>query len=286
MTHPTEHAAPTFGSLFAGRYRIDSLLGQGGMGVVLGVMDEALGTPCAVKLLNRPDVRVSTRRVIREGQALMRISSRHVVRILDVGELAPWGPYLVLERLSGNNLAELAPLGRPWPWSTAVSCAVQACDALAAAHAVGIVHRDVKPSNLFLAEEGNERVLKVLDFGIAKQLGAGQAGSSTLTHGALGSPQFMSPEQIATPRAVDARTDLWALGVVVFRLVTGRYPFTGASIGEITAAVLRARPPSLAESGGDAPPALQAVLDRCLRAKPDDRWPSAGELGRALREVR
>jgi serine/threonine-protein kinase len=253
------------------------------MGVVLGVTDEHTGDERALKLLNRPEARVDAARVLREGRALMRISSPHVVRIFDAAELTPWGPYLVLERLIGQNLAALAPAGARWPWRDAAQVAIQVCDALTVVHSVGVVHRDIKPSNLFLASELGRRILKVLDFGIAKEVGlSASTAASTLTKGNLGSPQFMSPEQIATPRAVDARTDLWSLGVVMFRLVTGRLPFTGASLGLLTASVLQARVPPI---DATIPPAFQATLHRCLEKKAEQRWSSAAELGSALRAV-
>jgi serine/threonine-protein kinase len=232
-------------------------------------------------------MRVDAARVIREGRALMRIASPHVIRIFDVAELPHWGPYLVLERLHGSNLAVRAPLGQPWPFPSVMHLGLQVCDGLAHAHAVGIIHRDIKLSNLFVARQGPQDIIKVLDFGIAKVTGTpgAAATASTLTKGALGSPQFMSPEQVATPRLVDARTDLWSLGVVMFRLATGRFPFDGSSLGELSAAVLKARVPTLQESGIHAPVALQAILDRCLARKLDERWPSAVDLGTSLRAL-
>jgi serine/threonine-protein kinase len=259
------------------------------MGTVLAVHDEETGRDCALKLLNRPNVRVDAARVLREGRALMQISNEHVVQILDVAEHRGWGPFLVLERLHGNSLAELAPKGHAFLWSQVVSYALQTCDALGHVHALGIIHRDIKPSNLFLTRDAGpdgEPILKVLDFGIAKMLAPDGAGAtSSLTAGALGSPQFMSPEQIANPRLVDARTDLWSLGVVIFRLVTGRYPFAGANLGELSAAVLKGRYPTFEACGIEAPASLQAAVARCLMRRPEDRWPSAMALAEALHDV-
>ena len=273
---------PEIGALFAGRYRVVDLLGQGAVGVVLGVRDETDGAARALKILNRPEATVEAARIVREGRALMKIESRYVVRIFDAGELAPWGPYLVLERLQGKNLALLSPLGQPWPWRQVLALAIHVCDALTAAHAIGIVHRDIKLSNLFLVEEAGESVVKVLDFGLAKDIGPTPVSRSTLTTGAIGSPQFMSPEQIAAPRSVDARTDLWSLGVVLHRLLSGQFPFHGESLGELSAKILRAPPPTLASRGIDAPPPLQAILDRCLAKELAARWSSAADLAWAL----
>jgi eukaryotic-like serine/threonine-protein kinase len=280
-------AAPTRGSMFAKRYRIEHVLGQGGMGVVVAARDEKTGVRCAIKLLGKEASRTDTPRLMREARALMLLTSEHVVRIFDVGEDASAGPYLVLERLDGRDLAKLAPLGTPLPWSNVAAYAHDACRALAHAHAIGIIHRDIKPSNLFLARTSDGReIVKVLDFGVSKlTASAGHwEGQRTLTgnggDGALGSPQFISPEQLADPRGVDARTDLWSMGVVMFRLLTGRFPFEGTTVAEIFNAVLRAPIPSLDDT--DVPPALAAIVMRCLTRDVDGRIATAEELANAL----
>jgi serine/threonine-protein kinase len=280
---------PAIGSLFDERYRIESHLGQGTMGIVLGARDERTGTSCALKILSQPDARVDAARVVREARVLMMLSSPHVVRILDVGELRGWGPYLVLEWLEGHNLAALSPLGTTWPLSPVAYCALHVTDALGQAHAAGIIHRDIKLSNLFLVRRaGQPEHYKVLDFGIAKVVPGSNvsegATSTVLTKGSLlGSPQFMSPEQIRNPRTVDARTDFWSLGVVMFRLLTGQFPFAGASIGEVSAAVLKKPVPTLAAFGAPVPPAFQMIVDRCLARDVTQRWATAAELGASLR---
>jgi serine/threonine-protein kinase len=279
---------PKVGSLFANRYRIENLLGQGAVGVVFGVRDEKTGVACALKLLNRPETRVDAARIIREARALMLISSPHVVRIFDVAERAGYGPYLVLERLNGGTLLDVASTGEKMPAEVVVRYALHVCDALARAHAVGVIHRDIKLSNLFLAQDadGNEDVLKVLDFGIAKVSTPGAGSPSTLTkEKLLGSPQFMSPEQLLNPRTVDARTDLWSLGVVLFRLLSGEYPFNGESIADVTTSVLKSPVPPLSKLGVAVPPALQSIVDRCLSRDLAARWSSAAELASSLRAL-
>jgi serine/threonine-protein kinase len=281
----TVRKTPKVGALFANRYRVESELGRGAVGVVLAVRDEKTGVSCALKLLNRPELRVDAARVIREGRALMLISHPHVVRVFDVDERPGYGPYLVLERLVGAPLAERAPLGVPMAEMVGVNYAIQVCDALAHVHAAGIIHRDIKLSNLFVARsaDGTE-TLKLVDFGIAKVSAAGAGSASTLTKDELlGSPQFMSPEQLTRPHDVDARSDLWSLGVVLFRLLTGRFPFTGDDLGALSAAVLKAPIPTLAASGVVVSTGLQAIVDRCLQRDPSARWASASELGAALR---
>jgi eukaryotic-like serine/threonine-protein kinase len=278
---------PPQGSLFAGRYRVDRLLGHGGMGVVVGARDEKTGVPCAIKLLDPSAPASDTARLLREARALMLLSSPHVVRIFDVGEDAEAGAYLVLERLEGSDLAKASPLGTPLPFGRVAAYVIEVCEALAQAHAIGIIHRDIKPSNLFLARlAGGSSVVKVLDFGVSKLTTmAGWEGQKTLTSGdgALGSPQFISPEQLRDPRSVDARTDLWSVGVVLFRLITGTFPFEGATVAEIFSAILSAPIPTLADRGVTVPEGLEAVVGACLSRDLDARVGSAHELSELLR---
>lgn len=264
------------GTIFHERYQVREMLGQGSMGIVFAAHDSKTGQNVAIKVLNRTDVAVDAARFVREGRALMRMSSPHVVRVHEVSEAPGQGPYLVLERLEGQTFAQLSPLGTIWPWPSVVECAAQVCLALAEAHAAGIVHRDIKLSNLFVT---NERMVKVLDFGIAKLIDPDGSLTTLTKEKVLGSPRFMSPEQVTSPRSVDARTDLWALGVVMYRLLTGRFPFEGASTVEICTSVLRGTPEKIA----GIPPGLQAAVDRCLAKRAQDRFGSAVELGAALR---
>ncbi|MFO0738593.1 MAG: serine/threonine-protein kinase [Labilithrix sp.] len=273
---------PAPGTLFAGRYRIEEVLGHGAIGVVLAALDEKTGVDCAIKLLSSPELGQDRARLVREARALMLITHPHVVRVFDVAEDDEGAPFLVLERLEGEDLGARCPLGAALPAAQVIDYAAQVCEALEAAHARGVIHRDIKPSNLFLARTSEGEVIKVLDFGVSKLRGADGQGSLTRADGPLGSPQFISPEQLANPKAVDARTDLWALGVVMYRLLSGRFPFHGETVMETFALVARGERRALHDVAPDVPPVLEAIVDRCLERDPARRWPSAAALRAAL----
>lgn len=274
---------PAPGTLLAGRYRVEEALGHGAIGMVFAAIDEKTGVDCAIKLLSSPELREDRARLVREARALMLVNHPHVVRVFDVAEDDDGAPFLVLERLVGEDLSSLAPLGAKLPAADVVDYAAQVCEALEAAHARGIIHRDIKLSNLFLARSGPRPTIKVLDFGVSKLGAADSQGSLTRGDGPLGSPQFISPEQLADPRAVDARADLWALGVVMYRLLAGRFPFDGATVVETFALVARGDRPALREVAPEVPPALASVVERCLERDPGRRWSSATALRAALR---
>jgi len=277
---------PACGDLLAGRYRIERLLGSGGMGVVAAAVHEVLHQRVAIKFLY-PAVTDdgTTLRFIQEARAVATIHSEHAVGVMDVGALDNGVPYMVLEYLEGHDLAEeLAARGRI-PVPEAIDWILQAGEALAEAHSLGIVHRDLKPSNLFLANKPDgSRVLKVLDFGIAKKLGpdaillTGTAAAGEL----LGTAAYMPPEQIRSPKNVDPRADLWALGVTLWELITGDRLFGGDSVGEVLAAVLERSPPPLRMLLPDAPVGLERVLARCLARSRDDRYATMAELAEGL----
>lgn len=191
------------------------------------------------------------------------------------------GPYLVLERLEGEDLGSLAPLGQPLDPERVISYAVQICEALAAAHAVDIIHRDIKPSNIFLAKTAAGPTVKVLDFGVSK-VSPGDGQGSLTRDGPLGSPQFISPEQLENPRAVDARTDIWALGVVMYRLLSGTFPFNGKTVAETFALVAKGDRAPLRDVAPAVPASLAAVVERCLARDPKDRYASASDVRDAL----
>jgi serine/threonine-protein kinase len=276
--------APVLGSVFASRYRIDEVLGQGGMGVVVGALDQKTGVPCAIKILRAPK---HAERMLREARALMLLSSPHIVRIFDVGEQDDGQPYLVLEHLRGRALSEMAPLGERLPPAVVTRFGVQICEALAVAHARGIVHRDIKLSNLFVIDEPDGRqTIKLLDFGISKLEPTPQwSHERTLTEAGtvLGSPHFMSPEQLRTPHAVDARTDLWAVGVVLFRLLTGRFPFDGETKEATFEAILASSQPPEIDPAIEVPPGLRNVVARCLTRELSARYDSAEAVANDLR---
>jgi len=250
------------------------------MGVVLAAHDEVLGRAVVLKLLARADAPPLLReRFLREARAAAALDHPHVVRALDVGEDAG-APFLVLEHLIGDDLRAFVKERREV--AEVIDLALQACAGLGAVHASGFVHRDVKPANLFLAKERGEQVLKVLDFGIAKHHGGEDVSDLTATGVALGSPRYMAPEQIRDAKSVDARADLWSLGVVLFEALAGQRPFDGESAASIGAAVVSDDPPDLLALRPDLPRDLVGVVERCLAKNPSARFPSAHALAEAL----
>ncbi|HEY3354879.1 MAG TPA: serine/threonine-protein kinase, partial [Polyangia bacterium] len=274
------------GEVIAGKYRIDEILGAGGMGVVVGARHLQLAAQVAIKFLlpeavGQPD---AVARFLREARAAAHITSAHVIRITDVDALPSGAPYVVMELLSGRDLgAELAARGR-LPVAEAAGWVLEALDAIAEAHRLGIVHRDLKPQNLFLAAQADgTRQLKVLDFGISKVTRTDWVGADlTVSRALLGSPAYMAPEQLRNARDVDHRADLWALGVILHQLVTGTLPFSGETLPTVCAAVLTAETPSVARECPAAPPAFARLVAACLDKDPARRPQHAGELARAL----
>jgi serine/threonine-protein kinase len=279
MTAPT-----SVGDIVGGKYRVERVLGRGGMGVVVVARHLRLGEVFAIKfpvarMGNGGDVLA---RWVREGRAAMRIRSQHVARVYDVGTLETGEPYLVMEYLEGRDLAAVVAIRGPLTVEEAIEYVLQAIEALAEAHAQGIVHRDIKPSNLFLTRGADaSAVTKVLDFGAAKALTLGADTSVTAPGGVVGTPLFMAPEQMRSTRDVDARADIWALGATLHALLTGRPPFSAGSIVEIHECIQRGAP-RLRASRPDAPEALEAILLRCMQTDPAHRYGSVAELAGAL----
>jgi serine/threonine-protein kinase len=281
-----ENNLPKVGDLLVGKYRIESVLGQGGMGIVYAATHELLCQRVAVKLLltqaaQNPD---AAGRFLNEARAAARIQAENVARVSDVGMLDTGIPYMVMEFLDGIDLNDLLAKRGRLPIPDAVDYLLQATEAVAQAHALGIVHRDLKPANLFLARRPDgTSLVKVLDFGISKTTGVlGQSSSNTSTQSLLGSPYYMSPEQLRSSKNVDRRTDIWSLGVILYELLTGAKPYVGETIGALFAAILEQEPRPLSLLRADAPPALDAVFLRCLRRNPDERWSNTQELAIAL----
>ncbi len=281
-------ALPLVGELvLGGKYRIDHALGAGGMGVVMAAEHITLGRKVAFKFLKPGEASGEvTERFVREARAAARIDNEHVVRVSDVGVLESGVAYMLMERLEGEDLSKHLRRVGPLSVERAVLYAVQACDAVAAAHAAGVVHRDLKPSNLFLARrpDGSPAV-KVLDFGISKASSpAGAEPDQRLTQPGtvLGSPRYMSPEQLRDSRGVDARTDIWSLGAVVHELLTGAPMYEGGTPESLFAVIVSDPPPPLRAKRPDAPPGLEAVVARCARKDPADRFASVAELALAL----
>jgi serine/threonine-protein kinase len=283
--HPVGGDTYEPGMLLAGKYRVERVLGRGTMGTVLATVHEQLQQRRALKLLhsawlNDPD---KVERFLREARAAAKLKSLHVAKIHDVGKLDSGVPFIVLEHLEGCDLSKYLASTNTLSISESVRFVMQACDALQEAHATGIVHRDLKPANLFVeSRERGDRLLKVLDFGVAKMIEREMDPNGTHADAFLGTPLYMSPEQVRATNSVDHRTDIFALGAILYKMLTGRTPFVGGSVGEVCAAILGALPPPLRSLRPDAPPELEAIVHKCLEKDPSARFASASELAMAL----
>jgi serine/threonine protein kinase len=275
------------GQVVAQKYRVDRFIGQGGMGVVVAGFHLELDQPVAIKfLLSEAGLHdEGAERFRREARAAAKIHSEHVARVFDIGLLDERVPYMVMELLHGHELEHEMERRGPLPVGEAVGYMLQAIDAIAEAHAAGIVHRDLKPTNLFLAQRSDgSRIIKVLDFGISKSLGSGRPREVALTRTAafVGSPLYMSPEQMRSARDVDARADVWALGAILYAMITGQLPHPGNSLPEVCVAVMNNTPRPLADFLADVPDGLQAILTKCLAKEPIHRYSSVAELAEQL----
>jgi serine/threonine-protein kinase len=259
------------------------------MAHVVSALHIELGERVALKFLRREALenKELVARFGTEARAAARIRSEHVARVFDVGTLANGIPYIVMEYLQGTDLAELVRAEGRLPVSTAVGYVLQACEALANAHANGIVHRDIKPDNLFLTRhpQGVE-IVKVLDFGISKlaltSLSPQAPHEFVRTMFPIGSPSYMSPEQIRDSGDVDSRTDIWSLGCVLFKLLTGAQAFDAPTLMQLGAMILEREPLPLRQFLPDAPVELAAIVQRCLEKDPSKRWQNVSQLAQAL----
>jgi serine/threonine-protein kinase len=285
----SQHAGPPLapGEVFAGKYVVERQIGAGGMGVVLAARHEQLGQTVAIKLLAvPPELRPEAlRRFLTEAQAAARLRSEHVARVMDAGTDAEGRHYIIMEYLQGADLGGVLRNSGPLPVADAVGYVLQACEGIAEAHANGIVHRDLKPENLFVTRgiDGSPLV-KVLDFGISKIMPSDLRPQLSVTpRGALmGSPLYMSPEQLRMASDVDVRSDVWGLGVILYELLTDRIPFSGPDLPGVVAAVLSAPPAPLESLRADLPAELAAAVARALSKDPAARFQNVGELARAL----
>ncbi len=278
----TDHRVAV-GDVLARKYRVERVLAKGNMGVVVAATHVDLGQLLAVKMMlpdkeQTPELR---ERFMREARAAVRLKSQHVARVVDVGTDDHDAPYMAMEYLEGKDLADTLKTRGQLPFDEAVEFVLQACEAVGEAHALGIVHRDLKPANLFLTTDvSGAPCVKVLDFGISKMSGA----ELTLTQEAqaLGSPLYMSPEAMGSAKHVDARTDIWALGIILYQLVAGRTPFHESTMPQLLNRILFSAPTPLAEYRSDAPPGFETVILRCLEREREKRFDNVAAFAGAL----
>jgi eukaryotic-like serine/threonine-protein kinase len=280
-------AAPVSpGDILAGKYRVDRVLGVGGMGVVVQATHIQLDQRVALKFM-LPEAMANAEvagRFLREARLAVKLKSEHVAKVMDVGTLESGSPYIVMEYLQGTDLNQVLEKHGPLPFADVAEYVIQACDAVAEAHGLGIVHRDLKPANLFLARRADgSPLVKVLDFGISKANQLGEAGGAmTKTATMMGSPFFMSPEQMRSAKDVDQRSDVWSMGVVLYQLLTARLPFESDTLGGIMAAVLQDDPSMLSIYRPDVPHAFEAIVRRCLQRDRNARAQNVGEIAMTL----
>jgi serine/threonine-protein kinase len=272
------------GQIVSGKYRIERQIGRGGMGIVLAATHLQLGHLVAIKVMRR-DLVVDDKvldRLLMEARAAAKIRSEHVARVLDVGTLENGSPFIVMEYLDGENLADLLDRQGALEIQQAVTFMLQCCLALAEVHAAEMVHRDLKPGNLFIARlpDGAPSV-KIVDFGISKYIGGSARDGATTSAQVLGSPFYMSPEQMRA-EAVDERSDIWGLGAILFEMLTGRPPFIGDTLPEVYSAVLNQAPPPVDTWRPGVPAGLDDIVHRCLEKNPAQRFCDVADLAEAL----
>ncbi len=277
------------GDILAAKYKVEKTLGKGGMGYVVAARHLQLDQQVAIKILipELTENEDAVARFLREARAAVRIRSEHIVRVLDVGTLDDGTPFMVMEFLEGKDLAKELEERHKLPVGEAIDYVLQVCEGLAEAHAVGIVHRDLKPANLFITRKSDgSDLIKILDFGISKALimeGQPSQPSLTSTQGIMGSPHYMSPEQVRKPKTVDTRSDIWSLGIILHEFLTGTPPFASETPMAILAAVVSDEPPEMRSSRFDVPDGLQTVVSRCLAKEPSRRYADVVELALALK---
>jgi eukaryotic-like serine/threonine-protein kinase len=271
---------------FCKKYELERELGVGGAGVVVCARHRELDERVAIKfLLTGPENQDAIARFRREARAANRVRDEHVVRIIDVATIDAGIPYVVMEYLDGVDLERMLQQtpDRQLPVRDAIEFVLQACEALAECHQIGIVHRDLKPSNLFCTHGADGLpIIKLLDFGISKLGPATIDGAMTGKNSIMGSPRYMSPEQFSAPAEVDHRTDIWALGIILYELVTGAVPFVGSTLISIWERVKKDEPPPIQALRRDAPLSLGPIVLRCLEKDPAARFQNVAELAKAL----
>jgi eukaryotic-like serine/threonine-protein kinase len=272
------------GDLIGGKYRVERVLGRGGMGVVVAATHAHLGQRVAIKFLLKEAMESDgvAARFLREGRTMVQLTSEHVARVTDVGTHDNGAPYLVMEYLEGRDLGDVVLARGPLPAPEVVDYLLQACEAVAEAHALKVVHRDLKPGNLFLTRRPDgSPLVKVLDFGISK---AHEPAGTRLTQTAavMGSPAYMSPEQVRSTTNVDQRTDVWSLGVIAYELLTGKLPFEAPTMSGMFAAIVASPMIPLTQRRPDLHPELSRAVEKALVKEVDARFQSVAELANAL----
>jgi serine/threonine-protein kinase len=275
------------GVVIAGKYRIERPLATGGMGSVWVARHTQLETEVAIKFMDPQSASssVARARFEREAKASATLRNRHVVHVLDYG-LESDLPYIVMELLRGEDLSKRLHRERRLSLEAASRILSQVAKGLRTAHEAHVIHRDLKPANIFLArEEGEDEVVKVLDFGIAKDVSGGLIGEGTKTGELMGSPHYMSPEQVRASKDIDHRSDLWSLSVIMFRALTGRMPFNGDNVGAVIAQILADPIPVASEVAPDLPPAVDAFLARGFARNRELRFQSVREMADAFAAI-
>jgi len=277
------------GEVVGGKYQIEGILGGGAMGIVYAAQHLQLDERVALKVLRSelvayPD---AVKGFTHEARAAAKIKNEHVTRVFDVGELGDGTPYIVMESLEGEDLARSLAARGALRLEEAIAFVLQACEALVEAHVLGIVHRDLKPSNLFCSRRPDGALsIKVLDFGISKvaalTASVSDVGKMSGAKGTVGSPFYMSPEQMQSAHDVDQRADIWALGVILFELLTTQVPFDGETLPEVCIKVATRAPRSLRALRSDIPEEVEATVLKCLEKKPQDRFENLAEFAGSL----
>jgi len=283
---PDEPVVPVqIGEILAGKYRVERVLGTGGMGVVVEAVHIELDQRVALKFM-LPEAaanEAAVERFSREARASAKLQSDNIVHVTDIGTLATGEPFMVMEYLEGEDLGQILQAHGQLGVDDAIDYVLQACAGLAEAHATGIIHRDLKPANLFLARRVDTvSVVKIVDFGISKVRVPGVVGKLTNVRDLMGSPLYMSPEQLASSSDIDARTDIWSLGVILYELLTAAALFEGDTLPQLCSAVMLAIPLPILEKRPDLPAGLSEVVAKCLEKKANDRYSNVGELADAL----
>jgi eukaryotic-like serine/threonine-protein kinase len=287
--HPLDAPVVAPGDVIGDKYRIDAVVGRGGMSTVYRATHLHLDQLVAIKVLSPAALLMPeyVARLKREARAASRIRSHHVVRVFDIGELPGKAvPYLVMEHLSGADLAAVLARRGPLPVHLALECVMQVCEALAEAHGIGIIHRDLKPANLFLTENvDGSPCVKVLDFGISRMTRRHALSALTDPGIVLGTPSYMAPEQMEAAETVDARADIWAIGAIFYELLVGRPPYAGETLPQIFIKIMRSKPPKPSAARDDVSADIDRVVARCLQIEPEARFSSVADLAWALSSI-